>query len=116
MTIRLIKRTVGYTVVALNQTVQTCFSPNGHVNYLEELSRRLKRRDGLVILKRLTILLDDASEKGTGLVHQYVLTVIHCTNHSYRPRTTKPRSWSTISWLSSRHHRLPLRSRVSNTH
>jgi hypothetical protein len=35
---------------------------------LEELVRRLKKREGIIILKRLTINLDNASEKGTGLV------------------------------------------------
>ncbi|KAG8800112.1 hypothetical protein FRC16_003695 [Serendipita sp. 398] len=59
---------LGYTVLALNQTIQTCFSPSDHVNYLNELLQKLKKRDGVVILKRLTIILDDASEKGTGLV------------------------------------------------
>lgn len=59
---------MGYTVLALNQTIQSSFSSNGHVNYLEELVKRLKKREGIILLKRLTLVLDDASEKGTGLV------------------------------------------------
>ena len=59
---------VGYTVIAFTQTIESSFSSSGHVNYLEEAVRRLKKREGVMFLKRLTILLDDASEKGTGLV------------------------------------------------
>jgi ribonuclease P/MRP protein subunit RPP1 len=59
---------VGYTVLALNQTVQSSFNSSTHFNYLEELVKKLKKREGIIILKRLTINLDNASEKGTGLV------------------------------------------------
>ncbi|KAJ7633087.1 PHP domain-like protein [Roridomyces roridus] len=58
---------LGYTVVALNQTVQTAVIPKAHVNILENLVQQLKPRPGIVILKRLTIVLDQESEKGFGL-------------------------------------------------
>lgn len=61
-------RTVGYTVIALNQTVQTAIVPKVHVNILENLVAQLKPRLGVVLLKRLTIILDRDSEKGFGLV------------------------------------------------
>lgn len=59
---------MGYTVIALNQTVQTAVVPKSHVNILENLVAQLKPRPGIVLLKRLTIILDQDSEKGFGLV------------------------------------------------
>ncbi|KAJ7146436.1 PHP domain-like protein [Mycena epipterygia] len=58
---------LGYTVIALNQTVQTAVVPKAHVNTLESLVAHLKSRPGIVLLKRLTIILDQESEKGFGL-------------------------------------------------
>ncbi|KAJ7360945.1 PHP domain-like protein [Mycena albidolilacea] len=58
---------LGYTVIALNQTVQTAVVPKSHVNILENLVAQLKPRPGIVLLKRLTIILDQDSEKGFGL-------------------------------------------------
>ncbi|KAF7347217.1 hypothetical protein MVEN_01476600 [Mycena venus] len=58
---------LGYTVIALNQTVQTTVVPKSHVNILETLIAQLKPRPGVVLLKRLTIILDQDSEKGFGL-------------------------------------------------
>ena len=60
--------TVGYTVLAFNQTIESVFTANGHINYLISLVQRLKKREGVIYLKRLTILMDDGSDKGTGLV------------------------------------------------
>jgi ribonuclease P/MRP protein subunit RPP1 len=59
---------VGYTVLAFNQTIESAFTANGHINYLDSLVQQLKKREGVIYLKRLTILMDDASDKGTGLV------------------------------------------------
>ncbi|KAJ6617448.1 RNase P subunit p30-domain-containing protein [Mycena sp. CBHHK59/15] len=58
---------LGYTVIALNQTVQTAVVPKSHTNILEPLMGHLKLRPGVVLLKRLTIILDQDSEKGFGL-------------------------------------------------
>jgi len=59
---------VGYTVLAFNQSIESAFTGNGHINYLDSLIQQLKKREGVIYLKRLTILMDDASDKGTGLV------------------------------------------------
>ncbi|KAI0725219.1 PHP domain-like protein [Fomitopsis betulina] len=56
-----------YTVLALNQTIETKLDPKNHVNVLDSLLSQLKKRPGLVLLKRLTIVLDEESEKGFGL-------------------------------------------------
>jgi ribonuclease P/MRP protein subunit RPP1 len=58
---------VGYTVIALCQTVNKKIEKN-HVNFLDEILPGLKKRDGVLILKRLNIILDSDSEKGFGLV------------------------------------------------
>ncbi|KAG8221403.1 RNase P subunit p30-domain-containing protein [Butyriboletus roseoflavus] len=58
---------LGYTVIALNQTVEKKIDPKTHVNILDTLLPRLKNRTGVVFLKRLTINLDEDSEKGFGL-------------------------------------------------
>jgi ribonuclease P/MRP protein subunit RPP1 len=61
-------RIVGYTVIAFAQNVFSKVDANTHVNVLDPLLLQLKKRVGVVFLKRLTIILDDESEKGTGLV------------------------------------------------
>ncbi|KAH9918052.1 RNase P subunit p30-domain-containing protein [Fomitopsis serialis] len=61
---------LGYTVLALNQTIQTKLDPKSHVNVLDPLLSQLRKRSGLVLLKRLTIVLDEESEKGFGLTTQ----------------------------------------------
>ncbi|KAK7054167.1 RNase P subunit p30-domain-containing protein [Favolaschia claudopus] len=58
---------LGYTVIALNQTVQSVVNPKSHVNILDPLLAQLRPRQGIVLLKRLTIVLDQDSEKGFGL-------------------------------------------------
>ncbi|KZT71195.1 PHP domain-like protein, partial [Daedalea quercina L-15889] len=47
--------------------IQTKLDPKNHVNVLDPLLSQLKKRTGLVLLKRLTIVLDEESEKGFGL-------------------------------------------------
>ena len=59
---------VGYTVFAFNQTVERKVDPKTFVNTLDPLFGQLRKRDGVVYLKRLTIVLDEESEKGFGLV------------------------------------------------
>ncbi|KAF8552339.1 hypothetical protein OG21DRAFT_1498513 [Imleria badia] len=58
---------LGYTVIALNQTVEKKIDPKTHVNILHTLLPQLKKRIGVVFLKRLTIHIDEDSEKGFGL-------------------------------------------------
>ncbi|PSR73523.1 hypothetical protein PHLCEN_2v10635 [Hermanssonia centrifuga] len=58
---------VGYTVLALNQTVQKKIDPKAHVNILDPLLQQLRKRVGIAFVKRLTIVLDEESEKGFGL-------------------------------------------------
>lgn len=62
------KSAVGYTVIALNQIVEKKIDPKIHVNILNALLPQLKNRKGIVFLKRLTINIDEDSEKGFGLV------------------------------------------------
>ncbi|KAE9398251.1 hypothetical protein BT96DRAFT_957662 [Gymnopus androsaceus JB14] len=58
-----------YTVVCFNQTVQKKVDPKVHVNTLNELLERLKPRQGIIFLKRLSVILDEDSEKGFGLIN-----------------------------------------------
>lgn len=59
---------VGYTVIAFSQTVAKKVDSKTHTNPLEGLLSQLKPRPGIVLLKRLNIVLDEDSEKGFGLV------------------------------------------------
>jgi ribonuclease P/MRP protein subunit RPP1 len=59
---------VGYSVLAFNQLVKTKVEPKTFINTLDPLLRQVKKRPGIIYLKRLTILLDEDSEKGFGLV------------------------------------------------
>jgi ribonuclease P/MRP protein subunit RPP1 len=68
-------RTVGYSVIAFNQKAYKRIEAKTHVNVLDDLINQLKKRPSVVFLKRLTIVLDEESEKGFGLVRQ---------NHQYR--------------------------------
>ncbi|KAG6332864.1 hypothetical protein ID866_6227 [Astraeus odoratus] len=56
-----------YNVIAFNQTVHKKLDPKTHVNVLNALLPQLKSRAGVLFLKRLTIVLDEESEKGFGL-------------------------------------------------
>ncbi|GAB1522848.1 ribonuclease P protein subunit p30 [Rhizoctonia solani] len=58
---------LGYTVVALNYTVYGKIDPATHVNPL----LAVPPRKDLVVLRRLTIILDESSEKGFGLSTQH---------------------------------------------
>ncbi|RPD81229.1 PHP domain-like protein [Lentinus tigrinus ALCF2SS1-7] len=58
---------LGYSVFAFNQTVERKVDPKTFVNTLDPLFGQLRKRDGVVYLKRLTIVLDEESEKGFGL-------------------------------------------------
>lgn len=68
----LINRPVGYTVLAFNQCVKTKVEPKTFINTLDPLLRQVKKRQGIIYLKRLTIFLDEDSEKGFGLVRSYI--------------------------------------------
>lgn len=58
---------MGYTVVALNYTVAGKIDPVTHINPL----LAVPTRKDLLILRRLTIVLDESSEKGFGLSTQH---------------------------------------------
>ncbi|KAF5372307.1 hypothetical protein D9615_009319 [Tricholomella constricta] len=60
---------LGYTVIAFNQVVHKKVDPKIHVNTADSLVRQLRRRPGIVYLKRLSIILDEDSEKGFGLTN-----------------------------------------------
>lgn len=55
-------------MVALNQTIHKKIDPKAHVDTLGPLLEKLRKRQGVLFLKRLTIVLDEDSEKGFGLV------------------------------------------------
>lgn len=75
----LIVKPVGYTVLAFNQCVKTKVEPKTFKNILDPLLRQVKTRHGIVYLKRLTISLDEDSEKGFGLVRSYFPAImLHC--------------------------------------
>ncbi|KAH0828809.1 RNase P subunit p30-domain-containing protein [Lanmaoa asiatica] len=58
---------LGYSVIAFNQTVEKKIDSKTHLNILDTLLPQLKNRTGIVSLKRLTIIIDEDSEKGFGL-------------------------------------------------
>ncbi|KAL4251140.1 RNase P protein component 3 family protein [Abortiporus biennis] len=60
---------LGYTIIAFNQTVQKKVDPKSFANTLNPLLSQLRKRDGILYLKRLTIVLDEESEKGFGLIN-----------------------------------------------
>ncbi|TFY56289.1 hypothetical protein EVG20_g8983 [Dentipellis fragilis] len=60
---------LGYTVIAFTQTVQKKIEQKAFVNVLDPLLGQLRKRPGIVYLKRLTIVLDEDSEKGFGLTN-----------------------------------------------
>ena len=59
---------MGYTVLAFTQNVESKIDSKSHINYLDPLLPRLRKRDGVLFLKRLNITLGDESDKGFGLV------------------------------------------------
>ncbi|KAI0327790.1 PHP domain-like protein [Cubamyces sp. BRFM 1775] len=60
---------LGYSVLAFNRTVERKVDPKTFVNTLDPLLGQLRKRPGVVYLKRLTIVLDEESEKGFGLTN-----------------------------------------------
>ncbi|KAI0638071.1 PHP domain-like protein [Trametes polyzona] len=60
---------LGYTIIAFNQTVERKVDPKTFFNTLDPLLAQLRKRQGVVYLKRLTIVLDEESEKGFGLTN-----------------------------------------------
>jgi len=78
-------RVVGYTAIAFNQIVQKKIDPKSHVNELDPLLGLLRKRNGIIFLKRLTIVLDEDSEKGFGLVSLFPSL---CRRRSLSPSQT----------------------------
>ncbi|KAL4078847.1 RNase P subunit p30-domain-containing protein [Scleroderma yunnanense] len=66
---------LGYNVLAFNQTISKKIDPKTRVNILDSLLSQLKARAGVVFLKRLTIILNEESEKGFGLTSINALAV-----------------------------------------
>ncbi|KAF8879267.1 RNase P subunit p30-domain-containing protein [Infundibulicybe gibba] len=64
---------LGYSVIAFTQTVHKKVESKSHVNFLEGLLATLRKRPGIVFLKRLNIILDHDSEKGFGLINANTL-------------------------------------------
>ncbi|KAH9055137.1 PHP domain-like protein [Lactarius deliciosus] len=62
---------LGYSVFAFNQSIKTKVEPKTFVNALDPLLRLVKKRPGIIYLKRLTIVLDEDSEKGFGLTNAH---------------------------------------------
>ncbi|KAI0051542.1 PHP domain-like protein [Auriscalpium vulgare] len=60
---------LGYSVIAFNQTVSKKVEQRTFINTLDALLSQLRKRPGIVYLKRLTIVLDEDSEKGFGLTN-----------------------------------------------
>ena len=52
---------VGYTVLGFNQIVETKVDPKTHINILDPLLGQLRKRAGVLYLKRLTVVLDEIS-------------------------------------------------------
>ncbi|KAI0055708.1 PHP domain-like protein [Artomyces pyxidatus] len=60
---------LGYTVIAFSQTLLKKIEPKTFVNTLDPLLEQLRKRPGIVYLRRLTLILDEDSEKGFGLTN-----------------------------------------------
>jgi len=89
---------VGYNVLAFNQTVNK-IDPKIHVNVLDSLLSQLRARAGVVFLKRLTIILDEESEKGFGLVFILLLCPVCAYTHIVQTSTnaSKVESYDLLS-------------------
>lgn len=59
---------MGYNVIAFNQEAKSRIEQKTHVNVLDPLLKQIRSRKGVIFLRRLTLLLDEESEKGTGMV------------------------------------------------
>ncbi|KAI5117601.1 hypothetical protein M0805_006714 [Coniferiporia weirii] len=80
---------LGYSVIAFNQTVTSRVDSKSHINVLNPLLKQLRDRQGVLFLKRLTIVLDEDSEKGNGLtagnssiLAAYDIIALHPTNQT----------------------------------
>ncbi|PAV17701.1 hypothetical protein PNOK_0618700 [Pyrrhoderma noxium] len=58
---------LGYSVIAFEQKVYSKVDAKTHANSLDPLLRQLRKRENIVYLKRLTLILDEESEKGNGM-------------------------------------------------
>lgn len=74
---------VGYTTVALNYTIEGKIDPVTHINPL----LAVPPRTDLIILRRLTIILDESSEKGFGLSTQHATHLSSYDIIALRPTT-----------------------------
>ncbi|KIJ56207.1 hypothetical protein M422DRAFT_219375 [Sphaerobolus stellatus SS14] len=79
---------MGYAVLALNQIMQTKIDAKTHVNWLEGLVPKLKKRQGILILKRLTVVLDEESDRGNGVNPQHLTALNTYDLLSLRPTTS----------------------------
>ena len=72
---------VGYSVIALTQTVEGVLDPKVNPNQIDVLLKLLKPRPGVVLLKRLTIILDASCDKGFGLVSLFFFFYMFPNQH-----------------------------------
>jgi ribonuclease P/MRP protein subunit RPP1 len=107
---------VGYSVLAFNQVAHKRVDPKTHANVLDGLLPQLRKREGVAFLKRLTIVLDEDSEKGFGLVSAYfTLQRAFPDRGAARRRATRRSSRPTTSSRSRRRRPRRSRSRASRT-
>lgn len=66
--LKLTHSVVGYTVLALNQTIRSKLDPKTHINFIVPLLAALQPRTGVVLLSRLTLIMDESSVGGFGFV------------------------------------------------
>lgn len=97
------KCVVGYSVFAFNQTVYKKLDPKSHQNLAQALIGRLERRPGVAFLARITIVLDEDSEKGFGLVSDQA--DYHPPSRPYRS-TLSLGEHEFINLLRLRYHRI----------
>ncbi|KDN44664.1 hypothetical protein RSAG8_05429, partial [Rhizoctonia solani AG-8 WAC10335] len=84
---------LGYTIVALNYTVHGKIDPVTHINPL----LAVPARKDLVILRRLTIVLDESSEKGFGLSTQHAPHLASYDIIALQPTTSNTFSLACLS-------------------
>ncbi|CAE6428439.1 unnamed protein product [Rhizoctonia solani] len=84
---------LGYAIIALNYTVHGKIDPATHVNPL----LAVPARKDLVILRRLTIVLDESSEKGFGLSTQFAPQLASYDIIALQPTTSNTFSLACLS-------------------
>jgi ribonuclease P/MRP protein subunit RPP1 len=94
---------VGYSVLAFNQCIKSKVEPKTFINTLDPLLRQMKKRPGVVYLKRLTIVLDEDSEKGFGLVRSNFLCHPSCVANTTPRRQTRSPICSVLTTSSHLH-------------